>query len=71
MRSGWWHEASPCEAGAASRWQLRLKPQENTRASPVFLSGIAAGALAMQRNRKPNARHCDLAWERFFSFRAA
>ena len=36
-------EAQSCGAGAALRWQLRLKPQENTRASPVFLSGIAAG----------------------------
>ena len=71
MCSGWRHKASPCGAGAASRWQLRLKPQENTRASPVFLSGIAAGALAMQRNRKPDVRLCDMAWERFFSFRAA
>lgn len=66
MCSGWRHKASPCGAGAASRWQLRLKPQENTRASPVFLSGIAARALAMQRKRKPNARLCDMAWERFF-----
>ena len=71
MCSGWRHKASPCGAGAASRWQLRLKPQENTRASPVFLSGIAAGGACDAAQSKAGCPPLRYGLGAIFSFRAA
>lgn len=71
MCSGWRHKASPCGAGAASRWQLRLKPQENTRASPVFLSGIAAGGACDAAQSKAGCPPLRYGLGAIFSFRTA
>ena len=75
---GAWGKVTVSRRGEA--WQARtyvrdadgVRRQVRAQAATKAAARQAlARALAMQRKRKPDARLCDMAWERFFSFRAA